>query len=328
MATFTKRGDKWRVEVRSKKSRRSKTFSSKAKAKAWANQIELDFEDEVLGKIPNKSFGDLLERYSRLVTPLKRGHVREHRAIDRILQDKLADIPLIELAGRHFADWRDRRLKDVCGSTVNREMNILSHACNTARKEWGWLKSTPTSDIKRPKESPPRTRRPTQEETDRLMHVMGYDKVARLDSKSSRVGAAYLFAIETAMRAGEIVGITKEYVLEKHVHIPKSKTDLARNVPLSTEARRLINQVMEATDDMDTVFGLTSTSIDALFRKYKKRAGVTGLHFHDTRREALTRLSLKFGVMELAKISGHKDLSILLNVYYTPSVDELANKMD
>jgi len=85
MATFTKRGEKWRVEVRIKQFRRSKTFSSKAKAKAWANQIGLDLEDEALGKIPNKTFGDLLKRYSRDVTPLKRGHVREHRAIDRLL---------------------------------------------------------------------------------------------------------------------------------------------------------------------------------------------------------------------------------------------------
>jgi len=100
----------------------------------------------------------------------------------------LADIPLRELSGRHFAEWRDRRLRDVVGSTVNREMNILSHACNTARKEWGWLKSVPTSDIKRPKESPPRTRRPTQEETDKLLHVMGYENDALLMSKSSRIG--------------------------------------------------------------------------------------------------------------------------------------------
>ncbi|HHF6884897.1 tyrosine-type recombinase/integrase [Haemophilus influenzae] len=40
------------------------------------------------------------------------------------------------------------------------------------------------------------------------------------------------------------------------------------------------------------------------------------MHFHDTRCEALTRLSKKVDVMTLAKISGHKDISILQNVYY------------
>ncbi|HHF5474929.1 TPA: tyrosine-type recombinase/integrase [Haemophilus influenzae] len=48
----------------------------------------------------------------------------------------------------------------------------------------------------------------------------------------------------------------------------------------------------------------------------KKLAEREYLHFHDTRRKALTRLSKKVDVMTLAKISGHKDISILQNVYY------------
>jgi len=34
------------------------------------------------------------------------------------------------------ACWRDRRLKQVSGSTVEQEMTILSHACSVARREW------------------------------------------------------------------------------------------------------------------------------------------------------------------------------------------------
>jgi hypothetical protein len=32
--------------------------------------------------------------------------------------------------------------------------------------------------------------------------------------------------------------------------------------------------------------------------------------------------------MELAKVSGHRDLRILLNTYYRVTVDELADKLD
>jgi integrase len=67
---------------------------------------------------------------------------------------------------------------------------------------------------------------------------------------------------------------------------------------------------------------------DALFRKAKARALIKDLHFHDTRREALTRLAKKFDVMELARISGHRDLRILQNVYYAPTVEDLAKKLD
>ena len=51
-------------------------------------------------------------------------------------------------------------------------------------------------------------------------------------------------------------------------------------------------------------------------------------NFHDTRREALTRLSKKVDVMTLAKISGHKDISILQNVYYAPDMAEVAELLD
>ena len=47
------------------------------------------------------------------------------------------------------------------------------------------------------------------------------------------------------------------------------------------------------------------------------------LHFHDSRREALSRLAKKVDVMTLAKISGHRDIKILLNTYYAPSVEDV-----
>lgn len=81
------------------------------------------------------------------------------------------------------------------------------------------------------------------------------------------------------------------------------------------------------TGDEETVFGVSTASLDALFRKAKRLALIEDLHFHDTRREALTRLSKVFDVMELARISGHRDLRVLQNVYYAPSVQDLADKL-
>jgi integrase len=77
-----------------------------------------------------------------------------------------------------------------------------------------------------------------------------------------------------------------------------------------------------------SVFDVSTASLDALFRKAKARALIEDLHFHDTRREALTRMSKIFDVMELARISGHRDLRVLQNVYYAPSVKDLAAKLD
>ena len=60
--------------------------------------------------------------------------------------------------------------------------------------------------------------------------------------------------------------------------------------------------------------------------KAQKMEGLenANLHFHDTRRE---RLAEKVDVMVLAKISGHRDLSILQNTYYAPDMAEIAQRL-
>ena len=52
------------------------------------------------------------------------------------------------------------------------------------------------------------------------------------------------------------------------------------------------------------------------------------LHFHDTRREAATRMSKKLSnVLELAAVTGHRNLKYL-QVYYNPDPTDLAYKLD
>ena len=138
-----------------------------------------------------------------------------------------------------------------------------------------------------------------------------------------------LFAIETAMRAGEIINLTWQHVhfTDRIAHLPKTKNGWPRDVPLSKKAIDLL-RILEQIKDGDSVFQLTSNSLEALFQKLKKRTMLEDLHFHDTRREALTRLAEKVEVMTLAKISGHRDLSILQNTYYAPDMKKVADLLD
>jgi len=328
MATFRKRSGGWRAEVCIKSIRTSATFTTKREAQAWAAQEETRLREDAAGVVPNKPLRDLLERYSREVSSKKRGAVREQNMINVILRDPIAEVSLRILTPSDIAAWRDRRLKQVSGSTVERELTILSHACSVARREWGWLRINPVSDVRRPPPTAARTRRPTAEETENLLHVLGYSRETPPGTASARVGAAYLFAIETAMRAGEICSLEWQYVNERHVHLPLTKNGYAREVPLSAEARRIIDQLRSLNSEEGVVFGVSTASLDALFRKGKARALIEDLHFHDTRREALTRLSKVFDVMELARISGHRDLRVLQNVYYAPLISDLAAKLD
>lgn len=325
MATYKKDGDLWRVQVARKGIRKSATFNTKAKAVAWATQLEADI---ITGKLDPESrytFGDVLTRYASEVSPKKDGAKWEINRLNLISRDPVSKIRLSELSNTHVAEWRDRRLKDVKPASVRREWTLLSHALTIAIKEWEWVKTNPFKDVDKPTEPEPRNRRISDDEIERLLFATGYHDNFP-ETVTSRVGAALLFAIETAMRAGEIIGMTWGNVdpIKRYVHLPKTKNGSKRDVPLSSAAIELIEQLR----DFDPVFGLSSKQLDVLFRKAKERALIEDLHFHDTRREALTRLSKKFNVMELAKISGHRDLRILQSVYYAPNIEDLASKLD
>jgi len=139
--------------------------------------------------------------------------------------DLLCYIQLETLQSKHFYEWRARRLKEVSVRTVLREWTVLSAVCSQCAKEWGWLRENPMRHVQRPAEPDPRTRRLQEGEFDQLMIATQFDITIPTESKRERIGAAIVFAIETAMRAGEICNIAWEDVdLERRtVHLPKTK---------------------------------------------------------------------------------------------------------
>ena len=50
------------------------------------------------------------------------------------------------------------------------------------------------------------------------------------------------------------------------------------------------------------------------------------LHFHDSRSEAIWRLSKKLDVLELARVIGHRDVRSLM-IYYQTDADTLADRL-
>lgn len=318
MATFNKCPSGWRVRVRKAGQTHTATLPTKAAAQQWATQVEADILAGKLGNIPDKTFKDLVDRYLKEVTPTKRGERPERHRLNRTIDDDLGKVRLPQLGPEHFSAWRDRRLRSVSAASVLREWATLAHVCNVAVKEWRWLRVNPMVGIKKPPQPAPRQRIIAPAEIDAVLHACGVD----YSTAQGRVGAAFEFALETAMRAGEICGLTWEHVHPKHVHLPKTKNGDTRDVPLSSRAQEIVKLMPK---DGDTVFGLRSSILDALFRKAKARALVEGFTFHDSRANALTRLSKKLNVMQLARVSGHRDLRILQRVYYRVAVDDIAD---
>lgn len=179
----------------------------------------------------------------------------------------------------------------------------------------------PMKDIDRPPNPASRRRRISQDEIDRVTLALGYDG-GEPETISDRIALAFLFAIETAMRSGEILGLTWADVAAKSVTLPATKNGDVRQVPLSPRAR----DILALLPKDEPVFNLNAAQRDTLFRKARDRAQIENLHFHDSRAEAIWRLSKKLDVMELARVIGHRDLKSLM-FYYETSADELADRL-
>lgn len=328
MATVRKRGDRWRVEVYRDGKRKSKTCSTKTEAILWGAEEEKKLELIANGMQPETLFSDVIKRYLNEITPTKRGEKHEFNRLTRFLRHPITDKYISDVTRQDLELWIKERLETVKGESVRRELSTIGHIFKVALERWGYIQNSPMVGLQQPQASKPRTQRFIQEDIDEIVNISGYNE--SLKTAKARTGAALLFAIETAMRAGEICGLTWDNVnLErKTAYLPITKNGSSRTVPLSKNAVRILERLRDEIEQGETCFQVKSNILDATFRKLKKTVNREYLHFHDTRREALTRLAKKVDVMTLAKISGHKDIRILQNVYYAPNMEEIAELLD
>jgi integrase len=299
--------------------RDSQTFDTKAQAVSWATQRELELTG---AKLPTHSMIAALRKYAREVAPKRKGEHWESLRCTALERAEWAHKPIAAVSATDLAQWRDARLQSVSGATVRREFSLLRSLFEIARKEWKWIRENPLAEVERPPASASRKRRITQDEIDRIVLSLGY-LGGEPETQSQRVALVFLFALETAMRSGEITGLYWRDVGPHSVQLPETKNGDAREVALSVRAREILSLLPKGDGP---VFGVEPAMRDALFRKARDRAKVANLHFHDARAEAIWRLSKKLDVMELARMIGHRDLRSLL-IYYQTSAAELAAKL-
>jgi integrase len=325
MASYKKLDSgKWQAQIAKNGVRKSKSFFTKIEAKDWAVQQEYDLQRLQKSVSASGSVADLLLRYERDVSRHKGGAHWEAGQIKRLLQMPLGQLNLAEVSKSDIKAWRDSRLKSVQGSTVNREFTLISNVFNYAWHEWDLIDFNPCVGVKRPKDNPARDRVITEEEIEQICIAARFNNEP-VDSIQQRVGVAFLFAIETAMRTGEICSLTWDNVnlYERTAHLPKTKNGTSRDVALSSRAIELLGFLPKS----EKCFNLTSRQMGANWRKLRGKTTLSNLHFHDTRHEATRRLSKKMGVLPLARMIGHTDLK-MLQVYYNETASEIAKLLD
>lgn len=325
MASIRKRGDKWIVQIFKHGVRKAATFQTKGKAQAWATQTEAEIINGETFNHTDKTLSEALLKYGEEVSAHKRGARWELIRINAWQNLPFAHYKLSDVTTPRLAEWRDERLKTVKTSTVNRELNLLASIFEQARREWQWIDVNPIRDVRRPPQPKHRERLFSDDEIEIITQQLGLVSYDEIYLKSQIIAMALLFALETAMRREEIVTLTwgRIDLNRRFLTLPKTKNGDARQVPLSNKAV----EILTALQRFDKPFDVDKDVLSTLFRKACIRAEIHNARFHDARATALTRLSSKLNVLELARMVGHRDIKSLM-IYYRETAEQLAKKLD
>jgi integrase len=312
------------VQIRRQGHQPSRTFRLRTDAKLWARQVEAELDRGGLPtdsrKLRSHSLADLLKRYEAEVVPRKRSADREVYMLRVILRHPVAQVSLHLLTTTEIAKYRDHRLALVKGDTVRRELAIVRHCIEVARNEWGFvLPSNPVQQVKMPRAGNPRKRRAYPGELEKLLKACEALRCRWLP-------AVIQLAVETGMRRSELLAMRWDDVdLEaRTVLLRNTKNGLPRTVPLSPRALNVIKDMPRCGP---TVFIVSANALRLAWERLRRRAGVSGLRFHDLRHEAVSRFFEKgLNVPEVAMISGHRDPRMLFR-YTHPKAEEVAVKL-
>lgn len=335
MASIQKieRGYRAQVKIKlpgaEKPTRDSEVFPTKREAVEWAARRETEIRSaldkpKLLGEI--KTLRDAMRRYADEVCPTKKGERWEQIRLAAFEGYKLpSNKPILHVTAQDIADFRDDRLKTLRPNSVRREITLLSSVFEMSRIEWGYVDINPCGNIRKPPKGKHRQRVITWSEIRLMLREMNYQVHQRPQTVGQCVAVCMVVALRTGMRAGEMTGMGWSQVFDRYCNLPDTKTGRERNVPLSKKAKRSIES-MRGWDDL-LVFGLGAGTLDALFRKYRKRAGLDGFTFHDNRHTAATMISKKMDVLDLCKMFGWSDPKMAM-VYYNPTSDAIADLLD
>jgi len=284
----------------------SKVFAKKALAATWARQEEDRLERVELTPVADKTLlSDLITWYLKEFTPRKRASQSETSHLN-IVSNHIGHHPVSAVSANVVIDYVDDRLDEGVGAdTIRKELNKLSVVidasmalkdidlpANPVHKAKSILKVTKTL-----KPGKRRDRRPTSTELEKLL--------------SSHISQLVEFAIETAMRRGELARIQPGHVDGKTLFIPETKTDQARTISLSPRAIELLNDL--DLDDLEleegeNIWGIRPDSMTQAFRRVCAANSIADLRLHDMRHEGTSRLFEKgLGIEEVASITGHED---------------------
>jgi integrase len=321
--------------------------------------------DELVANVdaPKKTLRASVRRYEE-----EQHITDEDHELLRIVTMRLPrELSLPELTFQWATKWVSslKREQNLAPSTIRKHVGALSR-CLTWLAAHGDIPFNPMTSLPKgyatytpadteavkkidgvAKVSTERDRRLEGDEEERIRGILaGAKPENRQRALELREGDAlvllYDMALESAMRMREMYTLSVRQIdlPRRTVFLDKTKNGDRRQVPISTVLLALLKPYLKGRVPDDQVFPWWNGDLDKkalerttslLSRQYSRifeSAGATGLHFHDLRHEATSRLFERTSLsdMEIAKITGHKSMSMLRR-YANLRASTLAERM-
>jgi integrase len=338
MATFVKRGDRWRAQVRrTGQAALSKTFASRADATAWARDMEhrLDRGQSVeAGR--RVTFAEVLAAYRDNIAEAKGMSRSKAQALGKI-EKLIGQRRLIELKTTTFVEFcKVRELEGAGPATILQDLTyvgtVLRHGCALLGAEHAAATALTALDAARRtlrhagrvSKGDERDRRPTDDE---LKGLIAY--WAPNPRQSIPMIDLTLFAVSTAMRLGEIINLQWEdldeaartIVIRARKH-PTKKATNHQKVPLPNgtcfvdgrliDPMQIILRQPSEWNRKGRIFPHAAQSVSRAFQRATDDLDIPDLHFHDLRHDGASRLfEAGWPIERVALVTGHRDWNML-----------------
>ena len=276
----------------------------------------------------NKSFNALMDRFIKEYAPtVSKNMQRAYGCYLKNLRSYFGNPMLDDLNPKLIAGYKvHRRDYGASASTINRELYMLSKACNLAVNEWEWLSENPVSKVTKETENNERNRWLSLEEEAKL-----------LEECPGWLRDIILFDLHTGLRQDDLLSLEWARVdfCRWTILIENTKNGKPKTLPLNKIALSILERKKKVKSIKNGLvfFSDNGTKINRrnlcrAFRKVLDDVGIENFTFHDLRHTFATRLVQRGeDIYKVPKLMGHKDIRMTQR-YSHHSTESLRSGVD
>lgn len=309
------------------------TFSSMAKAKAWAKRRESDIEDRGVESLRDPvTVAEVLDRYVKEVeqTPGGIGRTKKSTILAMAQRAPWSRVKLAELSSSDIVGYLQERARDgAAPSTVDQDLTYLRVVTDYARVAWSMpVDMGMFEDVQKlvsrlgvTGRSDKRDVRPTLEQLDRILAYYSRKRKRRATPSNVQqipMRDLVLFQIFSTRRLDETCRILRADLDEEHQRVlvrdmkhPRQKKGNNVWVHLPDRAWALIQQQLARLPaDEPRIWPYESRSVSRSWDRARAWAygeDAPDLTLHDLRHEGVSHLfELGWDIPRVAMVSGHR----------------------